>query len=283
MTARDIARQNSAVPTVRRAWALRELIVRGCEELEHLLDARQPVTLRSPQPPRGGARRGVVSKTAVAGEFRKVPSLQVPRSLARRLRALVPRLGAASGTAVSLASVVRETICIGFEVRERERAEAERRAQEQRELLRLAGFGDIKFTVVGAHVVTPYSAPGRSSAGGAAESMWSQPIRLEPRAQAPVQATKKQRARKTPKAQTKVRARKKAERARASRRRAVTTTRTGTTTGGDGDDEPPPDASAGARPARQPPSAPEDCGGVSCVRKTWPRTRGMAMRYRGRP
>lgn len=243
-TARDMERQNPAVPHVSRSWALRELIIWGCSALEEALAARSLTALRAPNPARGAPKRTrgtTATPTTDPEEFQMVPPTRVPRTLVVRLRSLVARVSRATGVRVTAATVVREVLLVGHEARERARAEAERVAREQRELLRASGFFDTSLVrAVGVAVVMPYTPPGRRSDTSGADSEWTGPRTLKPLAKndAPEGSAKKYLRTATRKASrpNKKAVKTAAGRARTPRRRRASSSAQGAS--GDTDDEP---------------------------------------------
>lgn len=177
-TARDIQSANPAVPRVSTAWALSELLTRGCQELESLLAGSAFAPLRAPSPPRGAPPR----KVPATGEYRRLSPVTMDRALVRRVKALAPRVARALKRRVALATVIREALLLGYAAREAERADAERCAQDLRAALAAIGYlrDAAAVRVTATSVVIPYTPPGRRSA----EEEWKEPVRLNARAQA---------------------------------------------------------------------------------------------------
>lgn len=174
-TARDMERRTPGLPRVSRAWALRELSLRGYEALERLVRAGELFALRAPSPPRGAPRRD--ERGGAAEDFVTTPPLSLPATHVSRLKKLVRGARKATGVSVSVAALVRESILLGHEHREAERMRAEEQLLAQLEILRR--YGEVPaFAVAHVTVISPYAPPGRS---GSDASQWSGPVDLKPR------------------------------------------------------------------------------------------------------
>lgn len=177
-TARDMARGSPGGPRVSKAWALSELLARGCAELETQLANGALAPLRATSPPRGAPAKVASASRA----FRRQSPVTMDLALLRRVRALAPKMGRILKERVTVAAVAREAIFVGHAARERERHEAEQRAEEIRRALVLSGYARDAATiqVVGVKVISPYRPPGRKSE----HSEWGQPVTLQGRAAA---------------------------------------------------------------------------------------------------
>lgn len=177
-TARDMERRTPGVPRVSRAWALRELSLRGLPQLEVMVRAGGAMTLRAPSPTRGAPR---ADEARDEEAFVTIAPVPLPTAHVRRLRALQRRASRATGSAVSVATLLRETILLGHEDRERERVRVEETHRAHAEVLRRHGFDaipDVRVVAIG--VAAPYSPPGRRAPSAGASTSWDGPTELKP-------------------------------------------------------------------------------------------------------
>lgn len=157
------AMQSPMCPHVSISWAARELITRGCAELEERLARGQTFEWSVASPPRGHRRsKGVTPRDPAPGEdFVLTAPLSLPEPLLERIEQIQHRCKARFRTRISLAALLREAISLGHEARERERQRRLDDAHLHAEILRRAGVYDPSQIVTAmVPVVSPYMPPG---------------------------------------------------------------------------------------------------------------------------